>query len=66
MAADVTQDSSPNCEHVDVLLARELCKRDAGLGRDRVTERRACHVLDQPRSTQRSCRQVPCDEPRLV
>jgi putative transposase len=31
-----------------------------------VTERRACRVLDQPRSTQRRCRQIPSDEPRLV
>ena len=36
------------------------------LGRDRVTERRACRVLDQPRSTQRRCRHVPSDEPRLL
>jgi putative transposase len=35
------------------------------LGRDCVTERRACRVLEQPRSTQRPCRQVPSDEPRL-
>lgn len=39
--------------------------RDA-LGRDRVSERRACRVLGQPRSTQRRVRQVPEDEPRLV
>jgi putative transposase len=31
-----------------------------------VTERRACRVLEQPRSTQRRCRQVPSDEPRLI
>jgi putative transposase len=31
-----------------------------------VTERRACRVLDQPRSTQRRCRHVPTDEPRLL
>jgi hypothetical protein len=39
--------------------------RDA-LGRDCVTERRACRVLGQSRSTQRRCRQVPSDEPRLM
>ena len=39
--------------------------RDA-LGRDCVTERRACRVLEQPRSTQRRCRHVPSDEPRLI
>ena len=39
--------------------------RDA-LGRDCVTERRACRVLEQPRSTQRRCRHVPSDEPRLT
>lgn len=31
-----------------------------------MTERRACRVLDQPRSTQRRCRHVPDDEPRLT
>jgi putative transposase len=31
-----------------------------------VSERRACQVLGQPRSTQRRQRQVPSDEPRLV
>ena len=36
------------------------------LGRDCVTERRACRVLGQSRSTQRRCRQVPSDEPRLM
>ena len=39
--------------------------RDA-LGRDRVSERRACQVLDQPRSTQRRSKQIPSYEPRLV
>lgn len=39
--------------------------RDA-LGRDRVSERRACRVLGQPRSMQRRKRHVPSDEPRLV
>jgi transposase InsO family protein len=39
--------------------------RDA-LGRDVVSERRACKVLVQPRSTQRRQRRVPSDEPRLV
>ena len=39
--------------------------RDA-LGRDVVSERRACKVLGQPRSTQRRQRGVPSDEPRLV
>ena len=29
-------------------------------------ERRACRVLGQSRSTQRRCRHVPSDEPRLV
>jgi len=36
------------------------------LGRDRVSERRACRVIGQPRSTQRRERQIPSDEPRLV
>ena len=36
------------------------------LGRDQVSERRACRVLDQPRSTQRRKRFIPNDEPRLV
>jgi putative transposase len=36
------------------------------LGRDRVSERRACQVLGQPRSTQRREAQVPDDEPELV
>ncbi|WDI41526.1 IS3 family transposase [Bremerella sp. P1] len=36
------------------------------LGRERVSERRACRVLGQPRSTQRRVRWVPDDEPRLV
>ena len=31
-----------------------------------MTERRACRILDQPRSTQRRCRQIPTDEPRLL
>jgi putative transposase len=31
-----------------------------------VSERRACQVLDQPRSTQRRSKQIPSDEPRLV
>ena len=39
--------------------------RDA-LGRGKVSERRACQVLDQPRSTQRREAHVPDDEPRLV
>jgi putative transposase len=39
--------------------------RDA-LGRHCVTERRACRVLEQPRSTQRRCRHVPSDQPRLI
>ena len=39
--------------------------RDA-LGRDRVTERRACSVLGQSRSTQRRAAHVPADEPKLV
>ena len=36
------------------------------LGRDRVSERRACRVLRQARSTQRRKAYVPDDEPRLV
>ena len=36
------------------------------LGWERVSERRACRVLGQPRATQRRERQVPSDEPRLV
>jgi len=39
--------------------------RDA-LGRETVSERRACEVLGQPRSTQRRVRHVPSEEPRLV
>jgi putative transposase len=39
--------------------------RDA-LGRNCVTQRRACRVLGQSRSTQRRCRHVPTSEPRLV
>jgi hypothetical protein len=35
-------------------------------GRDRVSERRACRVIGQSRSTQRRTRRVPDDEPRLV
>ena len=35
-------------------------------GRDVVSERRACQVLGQPRSTQRRQRHAPSDEPRLV
>ncbi len=36
------------------------------LGPDRVSQRRACQVLGQCRSTQRRTPQVPDDEPRLV
>ena len=36
------------------------------LGRDQVSERRACTVLKQPRSTQRRSKHVPSDEPRLL
>jgi len=36
------------------------------LGHDRVSERRACRVLGQSRSTQRRQAHVPEDEPRLV
>jgi transposase InsO family protein len=36
------------------------------LGRDRVSERRACRVLGQPRATQRREAHVPDDEPALV
>lgn len=39
--------------------------RDA-VGREKVSERRACRVLGQPRSTQRRKPHVPDDEPRLV
>lgn len=39
--------------------------RDA-LGRDRVSERRACRVVGQARSTQRREQYIPSDEPRLV
>ncbi len=39
--------------------------RDA-LGREKVSERRACQVLSQSRSTQRRAKPVPSDEPRLV
>ena len=36
------------------------------LGRDRVSEHRACRVLGQPRATQRRPAHVPDDEPALV
>ena len=36
------------------------------VGFDRISERRTCRVLGQPRSRQRSTRHVPEDEPRLV
>lgn len=36
------------------------------LGREKVSERRACQVLGQPRSTQRRVPYVTNDEPRLV
>ena len=36
------------------------------LGPDRVSERRACRILGQPRATQRRPRFIPDDEPRLV
>lgn len=36
------------------------------LGRSCVSQRRACRVLNQPRSTQRPVRHVPADEPPLV
>ena len=36
------------------------------LRRDRVSKRRACRVLDQPRSTQLRTEHVPSDEPQLV
>ena len=36
------------------------------LGPDRISERRACRVLGQSRSTQRRTRHVPEDEPRLI
>jgi len=36
------------------------------LGRDEVTERRACRVLGQARNTQRRTASVADDEPRLV
>lgn len=31
-----------------------------------MSERRACEVLNQPRTTQRRVRYVPSDEPRLI
>ena len=42
-----------------------MCVRDA-LGRNVLSERRACRVLGQSRSTQRRTRHVPDDEPHLV
>ena len=36
------------------------------LGRDRISERRACKVLGQSRSTQRRVHHISSDEPRLV
>ena len=36
------------------------------LGAERVSERRACQVLGQARSTQRRERHIPDDEARLV
>ena len=36
------------------------------LGRDRVSQRRACRVLSQSRSTQRRVRNLRGDEPRLI
>ena len=39
--------------------------RDA-LGRNKVSERRACRILGQSRSTQRLKRNIPHDEPRLI
>ena len=36
------------------------------LGREQVSERRACKVLNQPRSTQRRVKHITSDEPRLV
>ena len=36
------------------------------LGRDRISERRACKVLGQSRSTQRRVHHIYSDEPRLV
>ena len=36
------------------------------LGPNRVSERRACRVLNQPRSTQRREKHMPNDEPRLI
>jgi hypothetical protein len=38
----------------------------SAVGRERVSERRACQVLGQSRSTQRRQPRVPGDEPRLV
>jgi len=35
-------------------------------GRDHVSERRACRVIRQSRSTQRRVRRIPDDQPRLV
>jgi putative transposase len=36
------------------------------IGKEKVSERRACRVLDHPRSTQRRAPHVSSDEPRLV
>ena len=36
------------------------------LGPDRISQRRACRVLGQCRSTQRRAPAIPDDEPRLV
>ena len=36
------------------------------LGPDRLSERRACRVLGQPRSTQRRVREAPEQEAKLV
>lgn len=41
-------------------------RNSLGKGKDQVSERRACKVLAQPRSTQRRVKHVPADEPRLV
>jgi hypothetical protein len=53
------------CVKAAFLLSSPEHMRDA-LGRERVSERRACRVLWQARCTQRRERQVASDEPRPV
>jgi hypothetical protein len=56
-------------EHAEVIIPklREAVEHVRGVfGRDRVSERRACRVIRQSRSTRRRVRWVPDDEFRLV